>query len=419
MSTTGDQLRGIPRQRAPRRDQPASGLPLVTLIALDESAGSVDSALMHQFVSRRTLLFIALGATVLGVFSAIQAYNYVALFSEKPQPFAILLGLNLSYWYAWALLAPFVLWLARAYRFERLKWTRALLVHVPAVVVFTFAHAMLLGAGRVATLQFLAGREVEWWLGVRERFFLYFDWEMVTYWAIIAVSHAFDYYRESQERALTTAQLQTRLAEARLQALQRQLHPHFLFNTLHTISALMHRDIDAADNMLARLSDLLRLTLERVGTQLVPLKDELDFINKYLDIERTRFGERLQVQFVVEPDTLGASVPNFLLQPLVENALKHGIGPQVGGGRVEVRAHHNGGWLQLVVQDDGGGVPKDKLDAFNTGVGISNTLSRLEQLYPGNHTFEFQTPPGGGLAVTVVIPFAAEAELIEESRSVA
>jgi sensor histidine kinase YesM len=112
-------------------------------------------------------------------------------------------------------------------------------------------------------------------------------------------------------------------------------------------------------------------------------------------------------------------VPNFLLQPLVENALKHGIGPKVGGGRVDVRAHHNGEWLQLVVQDDGCGVPQDKLDAFNTGVGLSNTLSRLEHLYPANHTFEFQTPPGGGLAVTIVIPFAADAELVEESRSVA
>ena len=374
---------------------------------------------MPRFLSRRALLGIFLGATMLGVFSAIQAYNYVALFSEKPQPIEILLGLNMSYWYAWAILAPFVLWLARSYRFERLKWTRALAVHVPAVFAVTFAHAMLLGAGRVATMHFLAGREVEWWLGVRERYFLYFDWEMMTYWAIIAVSHAFEYYRESQDRALTTAQLQTRLAEARLQALQRQLHPHFLFNTLHTISALMHRDIDAADTMLARLSDLLRLTLERVGTQVVPLKDELDFIHKYLDIERTRYGDRLHTTFIVEPDTLGALVPNFLLQPIVENALRHGIGPKVGGGRVEVRAHHNGEWLQLVVQDDGYGVPADRLDAFNTGVGLSNTRSRLEHLYPGNHTFEFQTPAGGGLAVTIVIPFAQDVELIEESRSVA
>ena len=388
-------------------------------IGLDLPPVTADIGPMHRFVNRRALLVIFLGATVLGVFSAIQAYNYVALFSEKPQPIEILLGLNMSYWYAWAILAPLVLWLARAYRFERLKWTRALMVHVPAVFIVTFAHAMLLGAGRVATMHFLAGRDEEWWLGVRERFLLYFDWEMMTYWAIIAVSHAFDYYRESQDRALTTAQLQTRLAEAKLQALQRQLHPHFLFNTLHTISALMHRDIDAADTMLARLSDLLRLTLERVGSQLVPLKDELVFINKYLDIERTRFGDRLKTAFVIEPETLGASVPNFLLQPIVENALRHGIGPKVGGGHVEVRAHHNGEWLQLVVQDDGYGVPPDKLDAFNTGVGLTNTRSRLEHLYPGNHTFEFQTPAGGGLAVTIVIPFTVDAEMIEESRSVA
>ena len=375
---------------------------------------------MRQFASPRTFVLIFLGATILGIFSAIQAYNYVTLFSEKPQPFEILLGLNMSYWYAWAILTPPVLWLARTYRFERLTWTRALVMHVPAVFVVTFAHAMLLGAGRVLTMQFLAGRQVEWWLGVRERFFLYFDWEMMTYWAIIAVSHAFDYYRESQDRALTTAQLQTRLAEARLQVLQRQLHPHFLFNTLHTISALMHRDIDAADSMLARLSDLLRITLDRVSTQLVPLKDELEFVQKYLEIERTRFGDRLQAAFSIHPDTLDASVPNFVLQPLVENALRHGIGPMVAGGRVEISTHQEGEWLRLIVQDDGYGVSPDRLDAFNTGVGLRNTRSRLEHLYPGNHTFEFQTAPGGGLAVTIVIPFiAAAAESIEESRSVA
>jgi sensor histidine kinase YesM len=187
----------------------------------------------------------------------------------------------------------------------------------------------------------------------------------------------------------------------------------------------MHRDIDAADSMLARLSDLLRLTLDRVSTQLVPLKDELDFVHKYLEIERTRFGDRLQVSFVVEPETLAAPVPNFLLQPLVENALRHGIGPKVGGGRVEVRAHRNGGWLQLVVEDDGYGVPPDRLDAFNGGVGLTNTRSRLEHLYQDNHTFDFQTPPGGGLAVTIVIPFTGagasvvDAEVLEESRSVA
>ena len=177
---------------------------------------------------------------------------------------------------------------------------------------------------------------------VRERFFLYFDWEMMTYWAVIAVAHALDYHRESQERAVTAAQLETRLAEAQLQALQRQLHPHFLFNTLHTISALMHRNIEAADAMLARLSDLLRMTLDQLGTQVVTLKEELDFVEKYLEIEHTRFGDRLQVRIDAEPGTLDASVPNFILQPLVENALRHGIGPKLGGGTVEVTTRRVG-----------------------------------------------------------------------------
>ena len=145
----------------------------------------------------------------------------------------------------------------------------------------------------------------------RERFFLNFDWEMMTYWALVAFVHALDYHRESQERELTAAQLQTQLAEAQLEALQRQLHPHFLFNTLNTISALMHRDVHAADEMLVQLSDLLRLTLDRVGTQQVPLTDEVDFLRKYLEIEQTRFGDRLQVNIDVDPKVLDAPVPNL------------------------------------------------------------------------------------------------------------
>ena len=168
-------------------------------------------------------------------------------------------------------------------------------MHVGGVVVFTLAHAALAVTCRVLIMKAFAGRDVSWSMYFQELFFLNFDWEMMTYWAVVGMSHALDFHRESQERELTEAQLRTRLAEANLQALQRQLHPHFLFNTLNTISALMHRDTEAADAMLARLSDLLRLTLDRVGTQHVSLKDELDFLRKYLEIEKTRFGERLQV----------------------------------------------------------------------------------------------------------------------------
>jgi signal transduction histidine kinase len=344
-------------------------------------------------------------ATAFGVFSALQAYNYVSLFTDRNTPFYLLLALNVTYWYAWAVLVPGMVWMARRYRFGRQSWMRAASMHALGVLAFTFTHAVLTVSARVVIMKAMGGRELDWWDSFRTLFFLNFDWEMMTYWAIVGLSHALDFHRESQDRELTAAQLQTRLAEAQLQALQRQLHPHFLFNTLHTISALMHRDTEAADAMLARLSDLLRLTLDRVGTQQVSLKDELDFLQKYLDIERTRFGDRLQVSMDIEPDTLDASVPNLVLQPLVENALRHGIGPRIAGGRVEIVARREGDELRMVVRDNGAGLSTDAMNAFNTGVGVSNTRSRLEHLYGGRHRFDFQTPEGGGLAVTIAIPF--------------
>jgi LytS/YehU family sensor histidine kinase len=308
-----------------------------------------------------------------------------------------------------------MLWMARRYRFGRQNWKRAAAMHALGVLACTFAHAAIWTTARVLIMKGFDGRSTDWWMSFRELSFLQFDWEMMTYWAIIGLSHALDFHRESQDRALTSARLETELAEAQLQALQRQLHPHFLFNTLHTISALMHRDTEAADAMLAKLSDLLRLSLDRVGTQQVALKDELDFLQKYLDIERTRFADRLQVSTDIESDTLDAAVPNLVLQPLVENALRHGIAPLVAGGTVEIIARRLAGQLrndeqqrdvlQLVVRDNGAGLSTDAIKAFNTGVGLSNTRSRLQHLYPGRHRFDFHAPPGGGLEVTIEIPF--------------
>ena len=353
-------------------------------------------------------------ATVLGVLTGLQAYNYIALTAEQKQPFVVLLALNLTYWYSWALLVPVVLWMARRFRFERHTWRRATLFHIMGVVGCTAAHVALATSARAVVINTLTERSfswgADWWMYFRDRFFLNFDWEMMTYWALVAFVHALDYQRESQEREIAAAQLQTQLAEAQLEALQRQLHPHFLFNTLNTISALMHRDVNAADEMLVQLSDLLRLTLDRVGTQQVPLNDEVDFLRKYLEIEQTRFGDRLQVNIDVEPEVLDAPVPNLILQPLVENALRHGIGPKVGVGRVDVQARQVGGDLMLTVRDNGVGLSPDKLNAFHSGVGLSNTRSRLENLYGSRHRFEFQTPAGGGLLVMIVVPLGPDAE---------
>jgi signal transduction histidine kinase len=337
------------------------------------------------------------GRDGVGIFSGLQAYNYITLFTDRKQPFHILLALNITYWYAWAVLVPGHAVDGAALSLRPAHVEAAAAMHVGGVVVFTIAHAALAVTCRVLIMKAFAGRDVSWWMYFQELFFLNFDWEMMTYWAVIGLSHALDFHRESQERELTAAQLRTRLAEANLQALQRQLHPHFLFNTLNTISALMHRDTEAADAMLERLGDLLRLTLDRVGTQHVSLKDELDFLRKYLEIEKTRFGERLQVHIEVDLDTLDAAVPNLVLQPLVENALRHGIGPKIGGGRVDIIARREGQNLWLEVRDNGVGLTSD---AFHKGVGLTNTRSRLEHLYGDRYRFECHTPPGGGLLVT-------------------
>jgi signal transduction histidine kinase len=383
--------------------------------ALDGDAATTDSSRMER--SRRGSVVRIFGvATAFGIFSGLQAYNYVSLFSDGKDSLRVLLALNITYWYGWAVLVPGMVWMARRYRFERPTLVRSASMHALGVIVFVFAHAVLATASRVAVMKLGAGQDAEFWRAFRQLFFLYFDWEMMTYWAVIGLSNALDFRRESQERALTAAQLQTRLIEAQLQALQRQIHPHFLFNTLNTISALMHRDPEAADAMLAKLSDLLRLTLNQIGTQYATVKEEIDFLEKYLDIERTRYGDRLQVLIDVDPATLDAVVPNLLLQPLVENALRHGIGPKVVGGRIDIVASRDGDRLQLIVRDDGYGMSADELKALNTGVGLRNTRSRLEHMYGEQHLFEFRSVRGGGLEVIVEIPFTLDTELANRTR---
>jgi LytS/YehU family sensor histidine kinase len=178
----------------------------------------------------------------------------------------------------------------------------------------------------------------------------------------------------------------------------------------------MHRDVEAADQMLARLSDLLRMALDQPGGQEVPLKDELDFLAKYLEIEQARFGDRLTVRFTIDPETLDAAVPNLLLQPLVENSIRHAVAVRIEPGLIEVTARRDGDRLELQVRDNGPGLPNGRLAAASTGVGLANTRSRLEYLYGASQQLQFAEPAGGGLAVTVTIPFRADepAEIVDE-----
>ena len=220
----------------------------------------------------------------------------------------------------------------------------------------------------------------------------------------IALNYALIYYRESRERALRASQLEMRLVEAQMKTLQQQLQPHFLFNTLHAISALMHKDVDAADRTLMRLSDLLRLTLERLGQQEVTLAAELEFLRKYLEIERTRFVDRLQVRYDVQPEACDVLVPTLLLQPLVENAIKHGVSRKSGAGHIQITARREHDQLRIEVRDDGVGLSEDALTALQKGIGVSTTRARLTHQFGADYRFEFHRL-AQGLAVVVGVPW--------------
>jgi signal transduction histidine kinase len=346
---------------------------------------------------------VLLVATVLSLVSSTLASQFARSLGRTEVPWTTLLVLNCAYWYLWALVTPAVVWLSQHFRFERGGLVRAFGVHLPSVFVFSFGHI----AAMQGVLWWLAvsdGRAFAWWTQVQRAALQNIDWEMMTYWTIAGLSHAVLYYRESRDRAVRAAQLETQLAAAQLKTLQQQLHPHFLFNTLHAISALMHRDVDAADRTLMRLSDLLRMTLENLGEPEVTLQAELDFLSKYLQIEQTRFADRLIVRFDIQPDTLDTRVPSLLLQPLVENAIKHGVARKAGPGHIDISARRDGDKLWIEVRDDGAGLSENALTALQKGIGVSTTRARLLHLFGADFRFEFHRLTEG-LAVVIAIPW--------------
>ena len=332
--------------------------------------------------------------TLLGALSAVRVALSFA-YSGAAASWRRALVIALADWYAWALLAPAISWLARRFAIERRSWLRSLLMHLPASLFFSFLKTVI----ESQLLQ---------WFDPAQRHILQIPSTLFTYYAILGAIYAFDYYGKYRAHELKASQLQAQLAQAQLQALKMQLHPHFLFNTLHAISSLMRRDVEAAERMIARLSDLLRLTLENVGAQETSLRQELEFLESYLEIEKTRFRDRLQVKMDIEPETLDARVPNLILQPLVENAVRHGVAPHAAPGLIEISARLKENKLELQVCDNGAGLPDDRRGRIKEGVGWGNTRARLEQLYGAGAYFDLSNRDKGGLVVSLTIPFRAE-----------
>ena len=303
-------------------------------------------------------------------------------------------------WYVFAVLSIPVIPLARRFRFEAGSRMGSLAAHAIGSAAFSLAYMVL--RAWVGQWQSTAS------FGEAFKPLLVKTWHfnLLIYWVIVAVSQAFEYQQRYRERELRASELEKRLAQAKLQALQMQLNPHFLFNTLHSISALMHKDVEVADRMVTRLGDLLRTALESSDTQEVTLRQELEFLERYLEIEQIRFGDRLTVKREIPPDTLDAQVPNLILQPLVENAIRHGIEPWSKPGRIELGAHRTSDRLTLEVSDNGAGLGDN--EPVEEGVGLSNTRARLHELYGEAHRFELRRGPEGGLLARLTIPLRLE-----------
>jgi signal transduction histidine kinase len=339
--------------------------------------------------------------TIVALFFSTQVF--MMYYSERqPIPYARAFLVQGSACYVWALVTPLVLWLARRFRIDRENWLRKVVLHflfsvalVSTLIALHFIVYMLL-AGRASSITPL-------------RLFGYvypnLDRWILVYWFIFLMSHAFNYYNSYRKGELKASQLRTQLVQSQLEALKMQVQPHFLFNTLHSISALLSKDTEGARKMITRLGDFLRLTLENSGSMEVTLQQEIEFLNGYLEIERIRFQDRLTTEIKIDPAVLDVRVPNLILQPIVENAMRHAVGNS-RSGHVEVTAVPRNGTLHIEVKDNGPGLQIDR--AFEArrgkGVGLANTQARLVGLYGTAARFEMLNRPSGGLTVTIEIP---------------
>ena len=296
-------------------------------------------------------------------------------------------------WCVWALLAPIVIRLIRRYPLQRKGAARGVVLHTLLAAVLSLIHLILF----VLLFHFLRlsfGNQGSIVDTFQFAFALDFHVGIAVYWLIVLLVER----SESEQRV---ARLQAELSEAQLKALKMQLHPHFLFNTLNSIASYLRTDVEIADEMIGRLGDFLRLTLRNPGTEEIELEKELEFLKRYLEIEELRFQDRLSANFEIDPETIAALLPNLILQPVVENAVRHGISKRQGAGSIRIQTRRRNGELQIFVYDNGPGLPVQILE----GIGIGATRDRLHRMYGTGARLDLANQPEGGAVVTVVIPF--------------
>jgi signal transduction histidine kinase len=326
---------------------------------------------------------------------------------------------TIAFWAAWGLVAPLALGVADRYRFVPSQRRRAIVAHIAAGFAIVCVQTVIAVSLRLAAAPLFGVDIASTYRFATVTLLTDFDWNYSVYLGIVGTSHAIFFHEQSRARAVRASQLEARLAEAQLQALQRQLHPHFLFNTLHAVHTLVRMDPVAAEQMIERLSELLRVTLKSTATQEVSLAEELAYLDRYLAIEKVHFGDRLIVEIDVPLGLRDASVPNLVLQPLVENAVRHGLAPHREPGRLRVTARRDGDDLVLSVSDTGRGVATHGLVPIAEGVGLTNTRQRLERLYGDRQEVRFEPAAEGGLTVTLRLPFMSAPAMRDNGVAVA
>ena len=346
-----------------------------------------------------TWLFVLGAWTLITILFAGQNYVF-AVARGRQDSFRRELLTASTEWYVWAALTPLVLFLSRRFRITATNW----ITRIPLHLAFSFVLSLVQLVIQVR-LNFLVNSGYSMGFGKVLFFFATnkFHFNLLTYWAIVLMHHGFRYYEQSRAQELAAAHMETELANAQLQALNMQLHPHFLFNTLHAISTLVPDAPQAAQEMVVKLSDLLRATLSKIDQHEVALQQELELLDCYLTIEQARFGDRLTVTREIDPAVLDCAVPTLIFQPLVENAIHHGIAKHRQPDQINISVQQEDGKLTLQVRNHAG---KMQESAFtqNKGIGLSNTRARLEQLYGSSQLFMVTNERDGGVLVKISIP---------------
>ena len=349
--------------------------------------------------------------TLLGLFWATRLYFSYNQGGEVIVPWSVSVTWGLIDFYAWGALSPLVILLARKIRIERDAWLAPGLIHLTLSVVFA-ALQLLIFSGlyiMVGGLEYGAKSSVDMGIwGVWKAMVLgKLHSSIIIYWGILIATLALDYHRRLRVEKLKAAEMSTRLARSELAALKMQLHPHFLFNTLNTIASLVREQPDEAEKTVVRLADLLRTSLKGASDSGIPLREEILFIEKYLAIEGIRFQDRLKIEMNIADEVLDANIPALILQPLVENAVKHGIATLERDGLLTVAAYLASDKATLVLQvtDNGPGFPEDWESVSENRIGLANTRERLRQLYDDKQQFSITSLEPTGAQVTIELPF--------------